>query len=273
MKNRIERISCLVFVAAFFTLLGADAQERNIVFLHHSTGGLIYNNGHVADSIQAFNRKNGTDYSITERSFPDKPYPWANYPYDYWNIWIKGYCNEKKGSDGASNVACLEDLCAAYDVVILKHCFPGADILEDTGTPQISSARKSLENYKLQYRALRDKFQEFPENLFIVWTLVPRHRLDADSPQNAKRAKEFADWVKNEWLSENGRDYPNIRIFDYFSLAAEMDIHAAHPRVPYCLKYEYELAHDQEDSHPNQLASEEIGRAFSRFIIETISQK
>jgi hypothetical protein len=247
------------------------AQESKIIFLHHSTGGLIYNDGHVADSIQAYNERNGTNYLIKEKNFPYKPYEWLNYPYDYWNIWLNGYCDQYKGEKGYSNVKCLEDLCRDYDVIIFKHCYPGADILKNTDNPDINSDRKSLENYKLQYRALRDKFQEFPNNEFIVWTLVPRHRLDANSPENAPRAKEFVDWVKNEWLVEGAKSYDNIHIFDYFSLAAEQDTAAVPPRVPYCLKYKYERAHDGKDSHPNQLASEEIGPEFYKFIIKVLN--
>lgn len=250
-----------------------NGQDANIIFLHHSTGGLIYKDGHVADSIQAYNKRNGTKYSITERNFPDKPYPWANYPYDYWNIWINGYCNEQKNDSTYVNITCLEDLCKEYDVIMLKHCYPGADILEDIGAPDVSSSRKSLENYKLQYRVLRDKFQEFPENDFVVWTLVPRHRLDANSPANAGRAKEFVDWVKNEWLTENGQNYTNIHIFDYFSLAAEINTKVEAPRIPFCLKYEYERSHKDDDSHPNKKASQEIGPKLFQFIVDVIQKK
>ena len=247
-----------------------SAQDAKVIFLHHSTGGLIYNDGHVADSIQAYNERHGTNYFIKDRNFPYKPYAWLNYPYDYWNIWLNGYCDQYKKEKTYRNVECLEDLCREYDIIIFKHCYPGADILEDTGEPDISSDRKSLENYKLQYRALRDKFREFPDNDFIVWTLVPRHRLDANSPENAPRTKQFVDWVKNEWLSEEGKTDDNIHIFDYFSLAAELNTMPRAPRVPYCLKYEYERSHDKKDSHPNQLASEKIGPEFYRFIVRVL---
>lgn len=88
--------------------------------------------------------------------------------------------------------------------------------------------------------------------------------------ENASRTKEFADWVKHEWLSENGSNYDNIHVFDYFSLAAETDPNAKKPNVPYCLKYEYEKAHDQNDSHPNELACREIGPEFYAYIINLL---
>ncbi len=247
---------------------------KKIIFLHHSTGGMVYSKGSVSRSIKDYNKKHGTNLSITERNFPNKPYPWQNYPYDYWNIWINGNCEQQKGTKTYKNVECLESLAKDYDVIIFKHCFPGAEVLEDTGTPNIASERKSLENYKLQYRALRDKLDKFSDNDFIVWTLVPLHRLSDNAPETAARAKEFADWVKTDWLNEDGKKHPNIHIFDYFSLAAELDKpKTGGTKVQYCLKYEYELAHDNGDSHPNDLACKEIGTEFSKFILAIVGSK
>lgn len=261
----------------FFLLLvisTAKAQDEKIIFLHHSTGGLIYSKGSVAQSIADYNKQHGTTFNISERNFPNKPYPWENYAYDYWNIWINGYCKQQEGTETYKNVECLESLTKDYDVIIFKHCFPGAEVLENTGSPDITSKRKSLENYKLQYRALREKLDRFPDNDFIVWTLVPLHRLSGNAPETAARAKEFVDWVKTDWLLEDGKKHPNIHIFDYFSLAAELDKQkAGGSKVQYCLKYEYELAHDSGDSHPNDLACKEIGPKFSDFIIQILTSK
>ena len=259
-----------VFLLSFTTL---SAQNERIIFLHHSTGQLAYRNSAMADSFKVYNEKHGTNYSITERAFPDKPYTWNNYPYDYWKIWLDGYCEANKKDERYPAVACLDDLTAQYNTIVLKHCYPGADILEDTGKPDISSNRKSLENYKLQYRALRAKFAQYPDNHFVVWTLVPRHRLVANAPANAWRAKEFVDWVKNEWLTEEGKTYKNIHIFDYFALSAELDEKAVAPRVPYTLRHEYELRHDDDDSHPNALGSKIFGIAFYEFLIKNLQAR
>lgn len=263
------------FVLVCFMLAGVcgKAQNESIIFLHHSTGRLAYNGGNVADSFKTYNQANGTNYSIAERNFPDKPYPWANYPYDYWKIWLDGYCEEKKNDPGYASVECLEGLTAKYNTIVLKHCYPGADILEDIGKPEITSSRKSLENYKVQYRALREKFAQFPNNHFVIWTLAPRHHLVGGAPANAWRAKQFVEWVKNEWLTEEGKTYSNIHIFDYFTLSAEMDEQAVAPRYPYCLKYEYELKHDDDDSHPNAVAARELGTAFYQYLIANLRSR
>jgi len=75
---------------------------KNIIFLHHSTGYNIWlgntnkyiskltGKGDVIKCFDKYNRKNNTDYHITEQFFPkSSPYGWNNYPYDYYNIWVK----------------------------------------------------------------------------------------------------------------------------------------------------------------------------------------
>ena len=244
--------------------LCGDGDER-VLFLHHSTGGAVYTQGGVAGWISRYNTANGTDYRLDARAYPDNPYPWSNYPYDYWNLWVNGNCD-----DAQSSIACMGSLVREYDVIILKHCYPGADVLEDTGSPNIASARKSPENYKLQYRALRELMDDYGDTQFIVWTLAPRHRLST-STSNATRARAFVDWVRSEWLTEDGHSHPNIAVFDFWGYAAEENDGTSTGQGPVnTLRYEYEKRHDDEDSHPNILANETIGPLFAEFIVNTI---
>lgn len=242
----------------------ADGDEK-VLFLHHSTGGAVYTQGSVADWIDTYNTTNGTAYMIEARAYPNSPYPWSNYPYDYWNLWVNGDCDSAQ-----PGIACMSGLARDYDVIIFKHCYPGADILEDTGSPDIASSRKSLENYKLHYRALRDLMDGHGDTQFIVWTLPPRHRL-ATTTSNATRARAFVDWVRNEWLTEDGQPHPNIAIFDFWGYAAEADPEPGPGQSPTnTLRYEYEKSHSDSDSHPNTLANETIGPHFAEFIVATI---
>ena len=146
-------------------------------------------------TLPILNNDEGRNLQIHEAGYPSSPYPWANYPYDFWNLWIDGACNNQN-----KNIYCLDTLAYLYDLIIFKHCYPGADILPDDGNPDISSSKKTLANYKLQYRALRDLMDSYPNTKFMLWTLAPRHRLHGAS-EHRMRAKEFVDWVNNEWLS------------------------------------------------------------------------
>jgi hypothetical protein len=163
---------------------------------------------------------------------------------------------------GAGHEPGFDELVSEYDVIIMKHCFPASDILEDIGKPEPSSPRQSLENYQAVYRLLRDGFDENPDTLFIIWTLPPRHRLfepaEGDKHENAARATAFSDWLKGEYTGEGG-PHPNIRIWDFRGLVAD-------PATGF-LKYEYEPDHRRPDSHPNKLANNTAGPELARFIV------
>jgi hypothetical protein len=162
----------------------------------------------------------------------------------------------------------MDKIAQDYNVIVYKHCFPGASILADNGNPLVSSNVKTIANYKLQYRALRALMDSYPNNKFIVWTLTPLHRLDTNT-EEAARAKEFVNWVKTEWLLEDQKDHPNIFIFDFFGLVAESNPTPLNGKVN-CLRYDYEIDHTSTNSHPNTLANETVGPVFAQFIVNTI---
>lgn len=105
---------------------------KKIVFLHHSTGEAIWKGstnryvykltgkGDVQKFFNAYNRENKTNYEISALNFPkSSPYGWNNYPYDYYNIWVKNAAAELFMEEPT-----LEILTKQYEVIIFKHCFP-----------------------------------------------------------------------------------------------------------------------------------------------------
>jgi uncharacterized protein YjdB len=98
---------------------------------------------------------------------------------------------------------------------------------------------------------------------------VPLHRL-ATTTEQAARAFEFVQWVKEQWLTEDGKQHPNIFIFDFFSLAAEMSLNPVNGKQ-YCLKYDYEYSHTSSDSHPNTLANATIGPLFAQAAVKVLT--
>ncbi|RPI53646.1 MAG: hypothetical protein EHM56_07055, partial [Chloroflexi bacterium] len=219
-----------------------------ILFLHHSTGGVIWDGG-VAGWFDAYNAEHGTSYRIAERAYPGDGYPWANYPYDYWNIWIK-----HAGDRQYKKQDTLEILTRDYDVIVWKHCFPVSAVEADSGSPKVGSEVKSLENYKLQYEALREKMRQFPETRFIVWTgaaLV----VSATNEAQAGRAQEFFGWVTENW-DEPG---DNIYIWDFWQLQTEGGL--------YLLD---EYAASADDSHPNSTFAARVAPSLARRIVDVI---
>ena len=153
------------------------------------------------------------------------------------------------------------NLVADHDVVIMKHCFPASDVLEDSGNPDPASEIKSIENYKAVYRLLSTKFDENPDTIFILWTLPPRHGLATNSEQ-AARATEFSEWLKMDFITEDG-SHPNIYIWDFRNILMDPNTN--------CLKYEYELSHSDPNSHPNMAANNMAGPQLAQFIVESIT--
>lgn len=223
------------------------SKSAKILFLHHSTGGVIWEGG-VADWISGYNSAQAKSYQITEQYFPSgSPYPWANYPYDYWNIWVN-----HAGSVPYQQEPTLEILTAQYDVIIWKHCFPVSDIEPDTGSPTIDSETKTLENYKLQYEALKAKMRSFPNVRFLVWTGAAQIE-ELTTPEQAGRAQEFSTWVKQSW-DEPG---DNIFVWDFRHLETGGG--------PYLLpKY------SAGDSHPNSTLGQMAAPWLGRRIVDVI---
>jgi uncharacterized protein YjdB len=253
MRNQITTIILCCLLA-----ITTKGYSQDVIFLHHSTGAGVYFAGNVASWITSYNTANNKSIRLVERNFPNESI-WGNYPYDYWKLWINGSCNS-----GDPQIECLNTLAANYDLVIFKHCFPGSAILPSNGNPDVSSSAQTIDNYKLQYRALRNLMDSYPTTKFMVWTLAPLHRLET-TVEAAKRAYEFVQWVKNEWLVEDGKSHSNIIIFDFFSLVAELNENPTNG-VKYCLKYDYEISHTILDSHPNTTANQYVGPIFAQAI-------
>ncbi len=97
--------------------------------------------------------------------------------------------------------------------------------------------------------------------MFIIWTLTPRHRL-ATTPPKAARATEFSEWLKTDFLNENG-SHSNIYIWDFRSIVMNSDDNI--------LKYEYERDHESGNSHPNDIANNVAGPKFAQFIVDSFA--
>jgi hypothetical protein len=235
---------------------------KKIVFLHHSTGGSIWigktnkylyrltQKGDVQNFINDFNKKNKTDYDITELIFPkETPYGWNNYPYDYYNIWVKN-----AGKNDYMEEPTLEILTKEYEVIVFKHCFPVSRILKDTGVPDINSSEKRIENYKLQYNALKHKMHEFPNNKFIIWTpaVCIKSQITEDE---AKRTYQFYKWMIDEW-DEKG---DNIFIWDFYKYETEGDLYLAEKN-----------AYGPNNSHPGRKFSARVAPLFCNYIVDVI---
>ena len=61
-------------------------------------------------------------------------------------------------ADWLSEDKSFDELTEDFDVIIMKHCFPSSNILEDVGNPDPSSERRSLENVQFVRGTVADGF-------------------------------------------------------------------------------------------------------------------
>ena len=270
-----SRLVVFIILLMIYPLNSCRKKEKtfdmNIIYLHHSTGGVIWQGTRVslvtrvarkistslADVVgkkarlpllfERYNKDNNKNFSIEEMAFPKaSPYGWHNYPYDYYNIWVKNAGNEPFTEEPT-----LEILTKQYQVVIFKHCFPVSNIQPDQDSADINSDFKSLANYKLQYLSLRDKLHEFPDTKFILFTGAAQVKSNITEDE-AKRAKEFFKWVTDEW------DFPgdNIHLWDLYTLETEGGLY-----------FKNDYAVSENDSHPNiDFAGKAAQLLFNRII-------
>jgi hypothetical protein len=247
----ITGIFAIFLIIILATSCGQESKSpyMNIIFLHHSTGKVIWDGGDhsLKQLFKEFNTEYDTNYAIREKAFPkSSPYGWENHPFDYYNIWVKN-----AGEEPYMEEPTLEMLTKEYQVIMFKHCFPVSDIQADLDIPDINSDIKTLSHYKLQYLALRDKLHEFPDTKFILWTGAALVE-GATSEEKALRAKEFFEWVTDEW------DQPsdNIYIWDFYSLQTEGGLY-----------FQEQYAVSSRDSHPNdEFAGRVVPLLFNRII-------
>lgn len=241
--------------------------DKSVIFLHHSTGYNIWygDKSTIKSKIQRklgggsavkrwfkeYNKKNGANYRIEELYFPaaGQSREYGNFPYDYYDIWVNNAGNQPAGEDPT-----LEILARDYDLIVWKHCFPVGDIMADTGQPDINSREKRIENYKLQYEALKNKMHEFPHTKFLVWTGAALLE-ESTTREKATHTRDFFKWVRETW-DEPG---DNIYLWDFFELETEGGIY---------LKKEF--AAGPGDSHPNNPFSEMAHILFCNRIVDVI---
>lgn len=219
-----------------------------IAYLHHSTGGVVWGGG-VPEAIQAWNAAHATDYRITERTYPATSggYPWANDPYDYWNLWVA-----HQGTSRDRGELNLDDLAATAEVIVLKHCFPVSDVQADGAAPEVGSEVRTLANYQLQYQALKARLHQFPSTRFLVWTGAALRQAET-SEAAATRARDFATWVKTVW-DEPG---DNVWVWDFRELETGGGLYL----LP---------ANSAGDSHPGEAFASRAAPLVARRIVDVV---
>jgi len=219
----------------------------NVIFLHHSTGRNLIEQGGVRELLtEAGLDFWDHDYNTLGLTRPDGTR--AGYSY--------GIPDDNTDPDGLARIFSqplypwpLNGFSGLmqHEVVIFKSCFPVSNIADDA----------QLEQYRAYYLQMREVMDRHLDHVFIVVTPPPLNPAATDA-EAAARARAFADWLASDEFLEG---HPNVFTFDFFDLLAEGDPTASDFNM---LREEYR---EGTDSHPNELANRTVGPLFAEFVI------
>jgi hypothetical protein len=229
-----------------------DGSYSNVIFLHHSTGLLLIEQGNVRSLLSDLGYQfwdHGTNQGGLIR--PDGTSTGSSYH-------IPGY--RGRGNTDVDGLVKLFtqpvtqppsnafSRLLQHEVIAVKSCFPNSAISSDRMQAQFQS----------WYLQMRDVMDQHPDHIFILVTSPPLHPL-ATNAGESRRARAITNWLKsNDYLA----GHPNVFVFDFFDLLADPSTNT--------LRAKYQLKLDEADSHPNNLANERIGPLFVKFIDETV---
>lgn len=230
---------------------GGD-EPSNIIFLHHSTGENLVEQGQVRTILtQKGYQFWDHGYNETGLRGPDGKLLEYNYGIPDDNTNPGGFYRIFQQAELPLPLNAYSGL-LQHDVIVFKSCFrPANNIRSD----------EQLTQYKAWYKEMRTEMASHPEKVFIIVTPPPLNPAETNTDE-ARRARDFANWLKSEEYLEG---HANIYTFDYFDRLAESDPASPEHNM---LRIDFR---DGDDSHPNYFANETMGPVFADFIDSSIT--
>lgn len=231
----------------------SQGEYTNIIFLHHSTGENLVNQGGIREQLSeaGYDFWNQGYNSIGLRG-PDGETTGFAYPVPRDNTDPDGLARVFNQRAYSWPINTLSGL-LQYEVIMIKSCFaPTSKITSD----------QQLAQYQEYYLQIRDTIDRYPDKVFIILTQPPLNPAETN-PEEAKRARALASWLKADEYLDN---HPNLFVFDLFDVLALDE--STSPEFS-MLRPEYR---NGSDSHPSQTANEEIGPLLVDFVIDVIQR-
>jgi hypothetical protein len=220
----------------------------NVVFLHHSTGHNLIEQGGVRERFTA------AGYDFWDHGYNPTGLRNAAGEYTGYSYNIPG---DNTDPDGLARIFTQRPRglplnafsgLLQHEVIAFKSCYPASQITSD----------EQLAQYKAYYLAMRDVMDQHPDRVFIVMSPPPLNPAATDAGA-AARARAFAEWLQSE---EYLAGHPNVFAFDLFGHLAEGD-----PASPDYNMLRAEYRPEGEDSHPNAVANETVGPLLADFVM------
>ncbi|MFZ2152791.1 MAG: hypothetical protein WAV41_01905 [Microgenomates group bacterium] len=233
--------------------------STNILFIHHSTGGYLLQQGKVRELLLQKNKHlqlwdHGYNLDKNLVKFPFLSYltfktglsnPLGLMTGRDFNVNIsndspEGYVKTFSQKPTDSTLSQI----LKFDIIIFKNCYPTTKITSD----------EQLTKYQNYYQTIFKYLKKYPNKLFIVFTSPPL-RSELTKPEYAIRARKLSDWV----VAHQSR---NIKTFDFFDLLSDSSNTL---KRQYCRFLPF-------DSHPNKLANQTIAPILVN-VLDSVSQQ
>jgi len=216
--------------------------DLNLLFLHHSCGSnwLAGDNGGLRQTLekQGFQVHNAT-YGSKIGEHTDVIH-WAPKFQEHMDLILKTKHQDQTLPEGKTN-----------QVVLFKSCYPNSNIHAPGEKPKWDpQGLATVANYKLAYQALLPMFARHPDVLFVAVTAPPLLQRKT-TPENAARAKEFNEWLVNEWP----KAHKNVATFDFFGVLRTKEGYLNYPT---------------RDSHPNKVGNRRATQEFLPFLYRAL---
>ncbi len=245
-RNTLDTVRA---VAASRSVRGLSQGEyRNVVFLHHSVGNNLVEQGDVRKLFS------NAGYSFYDQGYnnqgmrgPDGGDAGFSYPVPHDNTDPDGLSVVFTQKAQPFPVNTLSGL-LQHEVIIVKSCYPNSNI----------GSEDSMQALKAMYLEMRATMQNHPDKLFILFTTPPLNPAETNIA-NAQRAREMTAWLMSDEFKGESQ---NIAVFDFYTLLAEADLTSPEAGM---LRADFR---DGTDSHPNQTANQQIAPLFVKFVTD-----
>lgn len=236
--------------------------KAKAVFIHHSTGGNL-----IADTTGS-DGNGGLALEMDQAGyfFSDICYGWDapsnadignSTDIGHWHAWfadttdqggiprrdrIMGavYAEYDKDAYSIANYGDytrqLTDPGGENEIVVIKSCYPNADIYDDNSTVpadfygQAYNATsggnpvQTVSNVKALYNQLLNYMKNHTDKMFVIMVNPP---LSSGNTTSARAAnmRSIANWLVNDWLSEGNWTGRNVFVWDFFNILTDVDNH------------------------------------------------
>jgi hypothetical protein len=226
---------------------------ENIIFLHHSTGDHLIEQGSVRELL-------------TEAGFKfwDQSYNYLGLRDPKGNLTGYSYSVPRDNTDPDGLAVVFQQ--SVYDlpmntlsgllqheVIVFKSCFAPASNI---------ASEEQLQQYKEYYLSIREKVDQYPDKLFILVTQPPLNPAETN-PEEARRARLLANWLISEDYLGDRENLFAFDLFDYLAIDNPDSVENNMLAEPY---------RAGRDSHPNEKANQEVGPIFADYIIDVIKE-